>query len=69
MLGTFWLFLLRDVDTWKAYGVAACVYWLCTIDFGFISGTMWFVGETGMWTDLTLSYIAIVTAKPWEVFM
>ena len=27
------------------------------------------IGEAGVWLDLTLSYIAIITAQPWTIFM
>ena len=69
MMGVFWFALLRDVSTWKAYGLAALVYFCCTIDIAFISKTGWNTGESGVWVDLTLSYIAIITAQPWDVFM
>jgi len=69
MLGVFWFALLRDVDVWKAYGLAAVVYWGCTVDIGFISKTGWETGAGGVWSDLALSYISIITAKPWEEFM
>ena len=69
MTGVFWFALLRGEHTWKAYGVAALVYFGCTIDFGFISRTGWISGEATVWIDLALSYIAIITAQPWTIFV
>ena len=69
MMGAFWFTLLRGEHAWKAYGVAALVYFGCTVDVGFISKTGWFTGEAGVWVDLTLSYITIITAQPWTIFM
>ena len=67
MLGTFWIALLRDVGAWKAYGLACIVYWGVTVDCGFISKTGWLTSPVGIWTDLTLSYIAIITSQPWDL--
>mmetsp|Transcript_17189 Transcript_17189/g.29137 ORF Transcript_17189/g.29137 Transcript_17189/m.29137 type:complete len:106 (+) Transcript_17189:116-433(+) len=69
MMGAFWFTLLRGEHAWKAYGVAALVYFGCTVDVGFISKTGWFTGEAGVWVDLILSYITIITAQPWTIFM
>eukprot|EP00985_Skeletonema_marinoi_P027404 scaffold22438_cov140-Skeletonema_marinoi.AAC.1 len=69
MMGAFWFTLLRGEHAWKAYGVAALVYFGCTVDVGFISKTGWFIGEAGVWVDLILSYITIITAQPWTIFM
>eukprot|EP00984_Skeletonema_dohrnii_P027089 scaffold16542_cov152-Skeletonema_dohrnii-CCMP3373.AAC.5 len=71
MMGAFCFTLLRGEHAWKAYGVAALVYFECTVDVGFISKTGWFTGEAGVWIDLTLSYITIITAQPWTwtIFM
>ena len=69
MLGVFWFALIRDVDPWKAYGWGAVVYWSCTFDIAFISMTGWNNSENGLWIDLVLSYIAIITAQPWTIFM
>jgi len=67
MMGAFWYTLLRGEHAWKAYGVAALVYFGCTVDVGFISKTGWFTGEAGVWVDLTLSYITIIMAQPWTI--
>jgi len=67
MLGTFWIALLRDVGTWKAYGLACIVYWGVTVDCAFISKTGWLTSPEGIWADLTLSYIAIITSEPWNL--
>ena len=69
MMGVFWFTLLRGEHTWKAYGVAALIYFGGTVDIAFISKTGWFIGEAGVWPDLMLSYIAIITAQPWTIFM
>eukprot|EP00985_Skeletonema_marinoi_P006939 scaffold3031_cov171-Skeletonema_marinoi.AAC.1 len=69
MMGAFWFTLLRGEHAWKAYGVAALVYFGCTVDVGFTSKTGWFTGEAVVWIDLTLSYITIITAQPWTIFM
>ena len=68
MLGVFWFALLRDVGAWKAFGLAAIVYWGCNFDIAFLSKTAE-TTETGVLVDLTLSYITIITAEPWDVFM